>query len=352
MPPNLWIRKGMNIHKAPGHEHTLARALFHTGPLAARVLGLPEDALVPRHRSRLRFWRRTQDPWERVLRQSQKTLRRIRHWTRQVANMRWTQADVLQVMEEIGIYMGLGLHSWVGVTVVLADLLAGADAPHPLPPPREVHTLLHAWDEALAAADPTSGVDIIVRTYPQLAALPFEAACPRWSETPDHLADQLQRPALNRPLSPSPKASSPYGEWLEIREQLRMALIHVIAAAREWALIAAREATSDGRLTSPEHAFFLTLEELKQLMTGEWNRADQVQPVVEQRRSEMPEVNWRHAWPRIRTDGTAVAVGWHPGWAISALQARRLVTRVDSPLGYARLLAAALGISAHVEEGG
>jgi hypothetical protein len=59
-----------------------------------------------------------------------------------------------------------------------------------------------------------------------------------------------------------------------------------MAAARHWALGAAQEAVNDDRLTAQEDVFLLELEELKQLMTGEWNSPEQVLPVVERRRAE------------------------------------------------------------------
>jgi hypothetical protein len=63
-------------------------------------------------------------------------------------------------------------------------------------------------------------------------------------------------------------------------------LVTVMAVARHWALGAAQEAVNDGRLAAPEDVFLLELEELKQIMTGEWSSPEQVQPVVERRRAE------------------------------------------------------------------
>jgi hypothetical protein len=49
------------------------------------------------------------------------------------------------------------------------------------------------------------------------------------------------------------------------------ALALVWAGTRRWALAAAKEAIADGRLESPDEVFFFELEEIKEMMTGEWN---------------------------------------------------------------------------------
>jgi hypothetical protein len=66
----------------------------------------------------------------------------------------------------------------------------------------------------------------------------------------------------------------------------REALVTVMAVARYWALGAAQEAVNDGRLPAAEDVFLLELEELKQVMTGEWSSPEQVLPLVERRRAE------------------------------------------------------------------
>jgi hypothetical protein len=80
-----------------------------------------------------------------------------------------------------------------------------------------------------------------------------------------------------------------FGQLQQIVDLLpasREALVTVMAVARHWALGAAQEAVNDGRLAAVEDVFLLELEELKQLMTGEWNSPEQVRPVVQQRRAE------------------------------------------------------------------
>ena len=66
----------------------------------------------------------------------------------------------------------------------------------------------------------------------------------------------------------------------------RDGLATVVAAARYWAIGAAREAVHDGRLARVDQVFLLEREELKQMMTGEWSQADRVQSLVATRLAE------------------------------------------------------------------
>ena len=61
-------------------------------------------------------------------------------------------------------------------------------------------------------------------------------------------------------------------------------MVIVAAAARYWVSGAANEALADGRLQSPDEVFLLELEELKQMMTGEWSNVSQVRPLIEERK--------------------------------------------------------------------
>jgi hypothetical protein len=52
------------------------------------------------------------------------------------------------------------------------------------------------------------------------------------------------------------------------------ALAYVWAGTRRWALAAAKEAMADRRLSAVADVFFFELEEIKEMMTGEWNVSD------------------------------------------------------------------------------
>jgi hypothetical protein len=157
--------------------------------------------------------------------------------------------------------------------------------------------------------------DAFITTYARWADQPLETASPRWAEAPQALLARLAVRLAETPETslPSPQAARQrraeagariadeldarrrrqfepvFGQLQQIVDLLpasREALVTVIAVARRWALGAAQEAVNDGRLAAIEDVFLLELEELKQLMTGEWNSPEQVRPIVERRRAE------------------------------------------------------------------
>ncbi len=173
----------------------------------------------------------------------------------------------------------------------------------------------HPVPQSLPTGPFRQAFDAFVATYPRWADQPLETASPRWAEAPEalqaRLAARLAEPA-EAPLA-SPQASQQrraeagaaivaqidarrrrqfepvFAQLQQIVALLpasREALVTVMAVARRWALGAAQEAVNDGRLGAVEDVFLLELEELKQVMTGEWSSPAQVLPIVERRRAE------------------------------------------------------------------
>jgi len=79
-----------------------------------------------------------------------------------------------------------------------------------------------------------------------------------------------------------------------LRQSLRLqskamdALAYLLSGTRNWALAAGAEAMDDGRLCAIEDVFLFELEEVKRLMTGEWNVSDreEIQALVTRRQGE------------------------------------------------------------------
>lgn len=157
--------------------------------------------------------------------------------------------------------------------------------------------------------------DAFITTYARWADQPLEAASVRWAEAPQTLLARLAGRLTETPetLLPGPQAAhqrraaagariagavdaqrrrqfEPVFDQLQqivdLMPASREALVTVMAVARHWALGAAQEAVHDGRLSAVEDVFLLELEELKQVMTGEWSSPEQVLPLIEQRRAE------------------------------------------------------------------
>lgn len=256
-----------------------------------------------------------------------------RWWARvQALSGRWMQADILQVMEEVerhavrlwGLYWRLREGADAAradlagqlprkdgekAETLLAELLAGLDGDH-------------ACERRLVElAQATRGLSVPLDDAATKVLIPFltdygyhgedelEAAAPRWRED---LASLLKRVdgLAPPPASEALKARREEAERLAlsrarllrrrslgqaIRRAQRLAglapqgydaLVQLVDAARAWALAAGAEAARDGRLLEPHHIFWLELEEVKQLMTGEWHDHRRIRALVARRQEE------------------------------------------------------------------
>ncbi|MEI2690949.1 MAG: hypothetical protein V9H69_15060 [Anaerolineae bacterium] len=290
-------------------------------------------------------------------------------WWQQVQTMRWDQATVLQVMEEIEpraeavlttrdfLETGLGaarrqLTRWLAEWLpdsgdaIFDQLFAGLDGREGWAQYRYDWQRLtegarqnaavvayladRSWQTPAQSGNaPTPdqvvqslpdgafrrSVAAFVADYARWADQPLEIASPRWAEAPQTLLTRLAARLAEPPEAPLPSPAAAQQRRAEagravvaqvgakrrrqfepVFDQLqqivalmpasREALVTVMAAARYWALGAAQEAAHDDRLTAAEDVFLLELEELKQIMTGEWHDPEQVQPLADQRRAE------------------------------------------------------------------
>jgi len=84
---------------------------------------------------------------------------------------------------------------------------------------------------------------------------------------------------------------------LQLQSDALHAFAHILAGTRRWALAAAHEALADGRLQQRDDVFFFALEEVKQMMTGEWNISakEEIQATCDKRRATY--VQWLTAKP-------------------------------------------------------
>ncbi len=91
------------------------------------------------------------------------------------------------------------------------------------------------------------------------------------------------------------------------------ALAFVFAGTRLWALAAAKEAMVDGRLLNQDDVFFFEIEEIKRMMTGEWNISDQatIHATAAQRKAEFE--GWHSVQPGDLLVGDQEARPAQPG---------------------------------------
>ena len=285
----------------------------------------------------------------------------IERWWQTVNAMEWRQATILQIMEEIEpraqavlttcMKLELGLRAnrqllagWLpaGPGTLQAELFAGLDGDPGSAGYRlalaglaqEEHqgpaTAALDWREAWPDGEFGQLLRSFVERYGRWGPVPLEAASPRWREAPGelfaHLAslDAGSRDALapgpegavQRRSAAAAEASRRLGllrrrQFKALFEQLqrqaalledcRGTLVTVVDAARYWALGAAGEATADGRLASTDQVFLLELEELKQMMTGEWSSPEQVRPIVLARGEQ--QAKWQAQQPPAEFQG-------------------------------------------------
>lgn len=150
------------------------------------------------------------------------------------------------------------------------------------------------WEKSAPAGAFAEELHSFMAAYGHRSFDEGEMANPRWNEKPDALfaavcraGRQTQTAAPTAP-DPTPLLAAVDGKarkeaqhsiermrrLLELQSGGLHAFSHVLAGARRWALAAGEEAAADHRLTTPADVFFYEIEEVKEMMTGEWNISD------------------------------------------------------------------------------
>jgi len=283
-------------------------------------------------------------------------------WYAKTLEMRWVQAEVLQIMEEIEVIgsraflpffatchqLDLAYNQLIRWTAErtpfpanFALLEAAIGQSTGLLETDLAAALMHLGDRAranptvvewLEAAeytnwpntlpDPTFVTELatLLHRYGHRAVAEGEIRTPRWRDDPTAL---LQRIAAVAQAEQRPRSESATAEGRErllasvesqrgkeaqsvlekipalrlLQSQALHALAYILAGTRQWAFGAARDALADQRLTVPDDLFFFELEEIKQMMTGEWNVSDraEIQRTCVKRRADFAE--WQTATP-------------------------------------------------------
>ncbi len=149
--------------------------------------------------------------------------------------------------------------------------------------------------------------------------------------------------------------------YLPLQSRALHAYAYVIAGTRRWALAAAHEAMSDKRLANEQVVFFYELEEIKQMMTGEWNISDldRIRATAEARRSAWETWQSEHpgavargrcgspydcadlacprCWKWPRQPGRVIEPGRSSGYGAARLWSLALAARCRRPVGRARI---------------
>lgn len=276
---------------------------------------------------------------------------RAEAWYAKVTELRWTQAEVLQIMEEI---------ENVGVPSVLVFLAARHNLD--LLYNRLIRLLSGRTDESAALAlidtalgDEGAEIEWAIRNrvaqLEEVAArdaavcdwlragdygewqstLPHrglsgelraflsqfghrtlqegEVRHPRWADDPTTLLSLVAKRVSGQGTSSARRAPIPQplldacepnrrkeaqqllqkaAPLRRLQSQALHAFAYILAGARRWALAAARDAMIDQRLLAADDVFFFEPEEMKEMMTGEWNISSrsEIQTTSKQRRED------------------------------------------------------------------
>jgi hypothetical protein len=263
-----------------------------------------------------------------------------------VQGLKWTQADLLQVMEELEPHAQAALRTYFLVRAGLNSCLA------------QVESQLRQWRLDLAPdawADLYVGIDglpsvtvaqVVTRATRLGAADPERltilARCShrgpgemrpdaiRWDEANallTYLAQQgegrwqsMEAAQRRQAVAAALRTSLGNGRYREFEVLLRNAheliravdvaydaLTMVMAAAQQWARAAAKETLAAGLLRQAGDVTYLELEELKQVATVEWHggRSEEVQEMIYRRRSSPAGA----PAPEVRGPGFTVVPG-------------------------------------------
>lgn len=287
------------------------------------------------------------------------TIAKAAAWHQRVIGLRWSQAEVLQIMEEIE---GVGAAAMLPYfaarhnlevasrrllqllnpetpqvrAALIARALGGMKQGVELDMVQRVKALgKHAagddsvvnwlrtgefagWEEMLRAGAFGDGVRGFMAAYGHRTIGEGEIAVPRWSEAPQALFAVLRAiveaaPETSAPAEPdlsallaavdgkARKEAQQLVERMHMLIELQSGALHafsyILAGTRHWALAAGREATVDRRLKAIDDVFFYEIEEVKEMMTGEWNISDLsgIHAVADERRALLAK--WRQHKP-------------------------------------------------------
>jgi len=359
---------------------------------------------------------------EETLRQLQQELPAITAktaaWQQRVAGLRWSQAEVLQIMEEIE-HVGaaallpyfaarhnlewayrrllalLAPRSESEAAALLVQALGGAAPTVELEMAQQVQRLgehaasqpavrawlragvFDAWQTSLPPGAFADELQAFMAQYGQRGLQEGEIAAPRWVEAPGLLftairacAEGAPAPGVVPPADPQPLLAAIDGKvrkeaqqlvtqmqaLLTMQSQSLHAVAYMLAGTRQWALAAAREALSDHRITALDAIFFYEVEEVKEMMTGEWNVSDlgaihataaaRQQALAGWRRIVPPGLIWGERAAMLSASGLPAAVGSvngsaFPAEAITALPADAILVAQQPESAAAILLPAA-----------
>lgn len=309
-------------------------------------------------------------------------------WQQRIAGLRWSQAEVLQIMEEIEpvgaavmlpyfaarrnlvqayrrLLTLLAPRPEAEAAALLVQALGGAAPTVELEMAQHVQRLARsaatqpavrawldagafdAWQTALPPGVFADELRAFMAQYGQRGLQEGEIAAPRWAEAPAALfaairacAEGANAAGAAQLADPQPLLAAVDGKarkeaqqllaqiqaLITMQSQALHAVAYMLAGTRRWALAAAREALADHRITTPDAIFFYEVEEVKEMMTGEWNISDRggihataetrQQALAAWRRAPSPALIWGERPATSAVSGLPAASGRAEGAAL------------------------------------
>ncbi len=319
-----------------------------------------------------RAQKKLEDVVDDFARQIDPITEKARHWYLKTQELRWSQAEVLQVMEEIERVGAESMAAYLAARAHLertyAQILTGLEGERSTPQglllinnalcdlqglvESEIGDALLRLADAMQTADQLAWLKAgsfadwrtalpnkrakdalydFMHAYGHRAMHGGEMAHPRWNEDMSmvarglvsHIEHPRKHPTklpssgnlqkLVDELSPAMRKQGQVAiQRLRVLHRLQSQALHALAyiqaGTRRWVLASAHEAMADQRLLAEEDVFFFELEEVKQMMTGEWNVSarDEIHATAIQRRQEY------HTWHQ--TVAPEILVNDHEGY--------------------------------------
>lgn len=323
-------------------------------------------------------------------------------WYAKTQDLRWTQADILQVMEEVErvsvASFKLFFAARHNLEQIYNRLLWSTQAQHPFPANVSlIHRALcdlpelfecqiaqqivalgevagadsttltwlkagqtENWQETLPNQALRKAITAFFQQYGHRTVTEAEISGKRWQQEPSLLFASLlaylqnqhtlpgemqvgaEIPAVQQ-VQPLLQAVAPdqrkhveqqlqqVRQLLLLQSQALHSFAYLLAGTRRWALAAAKEALTDQRIEQAEDIFFFQLEEVKQMMTGEWNVSSrqEIRKTCNQRKAEFAQ--WQQTSPPTLLIGETPALAAHQGIPSGSGQAIGLLQRWEAP---------------------
>ena len=283
--------------------------------------------------------RKLQQSLEALVEDADEITDRARNWYVKTVEISWSQAEILQVMEEIerislrsfGFYLaarqalelaynrllnltqeqtpypanlalinnalrdvdGLVENQMAEQMLAMAELVQRDAAAHDWLKQGN----FDEWQDALSDKEVTDALITFLEAFGHRCADEGEMRNPRWNEDPTpvlkgilactkhaakHSVKVQATQCVERLIEVA--GSNRRKEVMNLLDKIRLAMTlqsralnataYIFAGTRQWALAAANEAAADGQLIDQNDIFSFELEEIKQMMTGEWNISD------------------------------------------------------------------------------